>query len=89
VEHQEATVTIQDDPNSNMRRRPGYREDEITYAGWAIGGVVALVLLFGAIMLFGRDNRSPITASNTNTPAATTTVPSTTGSGRAGTFGRN
>ena len=80
-------MTNQDDPNGNMRRRPGYREDEISYAGWAIGGVVALVLLFGAIMLFGRDNGTTNTASNTNTPAATTTAPSTTGSGRAGNLG--
>ena len=77
-------MTYQGDPN--MRQRPGYREDETSYAGWIIGGVVALALLFGGVMLFSRDNGT-IASNNASRPAATTTAPSTTGSGGDGNLG--
>ena len=81
-------TNYENDPNYSLRTRPGYREEEASYSGWIIGGIVALVVIFGIFMLFGRDSGTTNTASNANRPTTTTrapatTPPATTGSGSA------
>jgi len=73
------------DPNDPNRM---YTRDEIRneggYGGWAIGALLVL-LLIGAVFMFGRSDQTSTTASNTapNRPAAIAPAnpPSTTGSG--------
>jgi hypothetical protein len=71
-----------DDPNHRRVDR-----DEVSYTGWILGGVAALALIAGVFFMFGRDDGTTSTASNTNRPAATQPAsppanpPSTTGSG--------
>jgi hypothetical protein len=63
------------------RNQPEYRDNETSYTSWIIGGVIAVALIIGGIMMFGRDAGTNNTASNTSRPAATS--PATTGSGSA------
>ena len=74
-------MSYQDDPNINRRNRID-REDT-SYTGWIIGGIVALALVVGIFVMFGRDNTS--TASNNTPNRPTATAPITTGSGSGGT----
>ena len=70
-------MTYQENPNRNRRAT-----EETNYTPWAIGGALALALIIGGFMMFGRDAGTNSTANNsTNRPAATTTAPATTGSG--------
>jgi hypothetical protein len=64
-------MTYSNDPN----RRNGMR-NETSYTGWIIGGVVALAVI---IAIFAMTNRSGTNSTASNTPAATPTVPATTG----------
>src|SRR3954468_2487745 len=73
-------MSYQDDPNINRRNRID-REDT-SYAGWIIGGIVALALVVGIFAMFGRDNTN--TASNNTPNRPTATAPSTSGSGAGG-----
>src|SRR6267154_794166 len=63
--------------------KPRMGDEETSYTGWVIGGIVALVVILGILMMTGRTDNTN-TASN-NTPATTsrpaTTPPATTGSG--------
>src|SRR3954454_2446051 len=80
--NQEATVTnYQNDPNINRLNQEGYRDNQTSYTGWIIGGLVALALVIGEMLMFARDNGTTSTANNTNRPATATTAPTTTGSG--------
>jgi len=82
-------MTYQDDPNMPRRPMPhdeaSFRRmdrDETSYTGWIIGGFAALALIMGAFFMFGRDDGTTSTASNTNRPAVTqpsTNPPTTTG----------
>ena len=65
-------MTYQDDPNLSRRSYPP--KDDTSYAGWIIGGIVALVVILGIFFLAGRPNDN--TAANA--PGANT--PTTTGS---------
>ena len=76
-------TNYQNDPNINRRNQAGYRDNQTSYTGWIVGGLVALALVIGGMLMFGRDNGTTSTANNTNTPATTTTAPTTTGSGAA------
>jgi hypothetical protein len=63
-------MTYQDNPN---RRNRG----DTSYTGWIIGGLVALAVVIGLFMMFGRDTNTASNAgTNTNRPAAT--APATT-----------
>jgi hypothetical protein len=64
------------------RNRTGYRDNDTSYTGWIIGGVIALALIIGGFMMFNGDNGTTSSASNTNRPAASS--PATTGSGTTG-----
>jgi hypothetical protein len=69
-------MSYQDDPNINRRN---LREDTDTgYVGWIVGGLLAVALIIGGLMMFGRDNTNTA-SNNTNRPAAS--APTTTGSG--------
>jgi hypothetical protein len=78
-------MTYQNDPNLN--RRPVESADT-SYTSWIIGGVVALMVIAGIFMMFGRTDGTN-TASNTSPdrPAVTSPAsnpspnPSTTGAG--------
>jgi len=70
-------MTYQNDPN---RPRRSIEDNDTSYAGWIIGAVAALAIVFGIFMLVNKNDNAT-TASNTNSPAAT--APSTTGSGAA------
>jgi hypothetical protein len=78
-------MTYPDDPNLN--RKPGMDVDA-SYTGWIVGGLLALIVIAGIFLMFGR-NDSTTTASSTspNRPAATAPAttpaptPGTTGSG--------
>ena len=72
-------TNYQNDPNINRRNQAGYRDSQTSYTGWIVGGLVALALVIGAMLMFGRDNGTTSTANNTNRPATATT----TGSGAA------
>ena len=82
-------MTYQDDPNMPRRPmppdEPSFRRvdrEETSYTGWIIGGVAALALIMGMFFMFGRDDGTKSTASNTNRPAVTqpsTNPPTTTG----------
>jgi hypothetical protein len=75
-------MTYQDGPN-----RPRHPlNDETSYTSWIIGGIAALAVIAGLFFMFGRDDGTTSTATNTNRPAATQPAsppanpPSTTGS---------
>jgi hypothetical protein len=71
----EAYVTnYQNDPNINRRNQAGYRNNT-SYTGWIIGGIIALALIIGGFVMFSRQDGTTSSASNTNSPAVTTTVP--------------
>ena len=78
-------MTNQDDPNFNRRRA---MDMDASYTGWIAGGLLAVIVIAGIFLMFGR-NDSTTTASNTspNRPAATAPAstpaptPGTTGSG--------
>jgi len=80
----ETDMTYPNDPN--FRRRD--MDSSTNYTSWIVGGIVALAVIFGIFMMFGRDDNST-TASNTspNRPAATSPAtapapsPGTTGAG--------
>jgi hypothetical protein len=82
----EIKMTNPDDPNFNRRR--AMDDMDANYTGWIVGGLLALVVIAGIFLMFGRSDTVP-TASNTspNRPAATAPgstpapTPGTTGSG--------
>jgi len=73
-------TNYQNDPNINRRNQAGYRDNQTSYTGWIVGGLVALALVIGGMLMFGRDNGPTSTANDTNRPV---TTPTTTGSGAA------
>jgi hypothetical protein len=60
-------MTYQDDPNGNIRR-PLPASSETSYAGWVVGGVVAVAVVLGIFMMSGRTDRTDTAA---NPPATT------------------
>jgi hypothetical protein len=76
-------MTYQDDPNLN--RRPAMDADA-SYTGWIIGGLVALVVIAGIFLMFGRNDDTN-TASNTSPDRPTATAPATTPAPTPGTTG--
>jgi hypothetical protein len=78
------------DPNSRRPMPADQRRlerDETNSAGWILGGLVALALIVGVFFMFGRDDSTTSTATNTNRPAVTQPAappanpPATTGAG--------
>lgn len=65
-------MTYENDPNLN---RPSLANEDRTFTGWIIGGVIAVAVILGVFMFTSRTDNTN-TASN---PPAT--APSTTGSG--------
>jgi hypothetical protein len=67
-------MTYQDDPNINRRRRMD--DGRGSYTAWIVGGILALGLIAGIFMVFGRNDTN--TAENSR-PTTTTSQPTTTG----------
>jgi hypothetical protein len=76
-------MSYQNDPNLN--RRP-VRDDDPSYTGWIVGGIVALAVIAGIFMMFGRTD-STSTASNTSPNRPAVTAPATTPPPTPGTTG--
>ena len=72
-------------PNDQNRPRHPLN-DETSYASWILGGIAALAVIAGLFFMFGRNDGTTSTATNTDRPAATQPAsppanpPSTTGS---------
>jgi hypothetical protein len=65
-------MTYENDPNINNRNR---RVDNNTsYTGWIVGGLVALAVVVGIFMMTNRNNTNTAT-NDTTVPRATTTAP--------------
>jgi hypothetical protein len=50
-------MTYQDDPNLNRRKRLN-RDNNTSYTGWIVGGLVALALVIGLFTMFGRTTNT-------------------------------
>jgi hypothetical protein len=87
-------MSYPEDPN--MARRPNpqdpFAETETSYTGWVLAGIATLVVLFGLMFMFGRNDGTTETASTSpNRPQVGTTgsatsppqSPATTGAGSA------
>jgi hypothetical protein len=75
------------DPD-RTRRPPPMGDEETSYTGWVVGGIVALVVILGIFLMTGRTNNtdtassgSPATTSRPATTPPAATPPATTGSG--------
>ena len=76
-------MTYQDDPKLDRtnRRMDG---DTTGYTGWIIGGIVAVAVILGIFLMFGREVNNNTAASNQGRPAATTVPSPASGTGTAG-----
>lgn len=72
-----------DDPN--LDRRPAMDADT-RYTGWIAGGLVALAVIAGIFLMFGRNDNTN-TASNTSPRRPAATAPATTPAPTPGTTG--
>jgi hypothetical protein len=73
-------MTYQNDPK--LDRRQSYpMTEERSYAGWVVGGILALVVIAGLFFAFGRTDRnntianSPATTTGSAVPPASSTKP--------------
>ena len=64
-------MSFEDDRTGHKRHRVA---NPITYKGWIVGGIAALIILFGVVEMYRHDN-------NYTPPPAATTAPDAAGSG--------
>jgi hypothetical protein len=65
------------------RRNLRMGDEETSYTGWVIGGIVALVVILGIFLMTGRPTNTASTSSPATTSRPALTPPATTGSAPA------